>query len=112
MNDSTSSTIASPGNTAIHQARSTYPRPSDSIRPQLGAGGWVPSPTKDSAASARTANARLTEVWTMIGGAAFGRTWRNSSRRSEAPIERDARTYTLSRTPSTAERVTRANTGV
>ncbi len=69
-----------------------YPRPSDSIRPQLGSGGWVPRPMNDRAASARTANARLTEVCTMTGGAAFGRTCRNSNRRSEAPTDREART--------------------
>ena len=65
----------------------------------------------ESAASASTANARLIEVCTMIGGAALGSTCRVSSRQSEAPTDREARTYTSSRTPSTLARVTRAKIG-
>ena len=48
------------------------PRPSASIRPHDGSGGCVPRPRNDSAASARMAKARLTDVCTMIGGGDVG----------------------------------------
>src|SRR5262249_35958207 len=36
-----------PGKATIHQARSTYCRPTLMIEPQLGAGGWIPRPRND-----------------------------------------------------------------
>src|SRR5690606_20846591 len=112
LNDRTTAKMATPGKTAIHQASWMKPRPSASIRPQEGSGGWVPRPMNDSAASARMAKARLIEVWTMIGAATLGRTWRVMIRRSPAPIDRAARTKTCSRTVRTLARVTRAKIGV
>lgn len=112
LNESTTAKMASPGNTAIHHASWMNPRPSASIRPHEGSGGWVPSPMNESAASARMAKARLTDVWTITGAATLGSTWRPMMRASPAPIERAARTYTSSRTLSALARVTRAKIGV
>jgi hypothetical protein len=38
----------------------------------MGAGGWIPKPRKDSAASIRIAAAMISVVLTMIGPSAFG----------------------------------------
>ena len=56
-NLSTITKIATPGNTAIHHASVTKPWASKIILPSDGCGGWMPSPRKDSAASARIAKA-------------------------------------------------------
>src|SRR5690606_18620372 len=71
LNASTTTKMATPGKTAIHQACSMNPRPSESIRPQDGLGAWTPRPRKLSAASDRIANARLIEVCTISGAAMF-----------------------------------------
>ena len=42
--------------------------------PQEAPGGWMPSPRKDSEASARMAKATLSEAWITMGARAFGRT--------------------------------------
>jgi len=42
--------IARPGKIPIQGAWRKKPRPSESIRPQLGSGGWVPRPKNDRAA--------------------------------------------------------------
>ncbi len=71
----------------------------------------MPRPRNDSAASARIANASDSEVCTMIGAAAFGSTCMPMIRRSLAPIDVAAVTYSSSRTLSTLARVTRAKIG-
>src|SRR5690606_28979169 len=58
----TLSMIIRPGNTPSHHAWRMKERPSASMRPQLGSGGWVPRTKKLSAASARMANARLMDI--------------------------------------------------
>src|SRR4029079_4010894 len=40
-----------PGKATTHHARSTYCRPTLMIDPQLGAGGWIPSPRDDKPGS-------------------------------------------------------------
>ena len=53
--------------------------------PHEASGGCTPSPRNDSEASARIANATLSEACTTIGVAAFGRTWRQAMRQLGAP---------------------------
>ena len=51
LNASTVMAIARPGKISAHGACASMSRPSDSISPRDGVGGWVPSPRNDSAAS-------------------------------------------------------------
>src|SRR5262249_51639994 len=44
LKPSTVTKMASPGNVAIHQAEARNCRPSTTMLPQLGKGGWAPSP--------------------------------------------------------------------
>src|SRR5947199_329518 len=57
--------------------------------PQEAPGGWMPRPRNDNDASARMAKATLSEAWTTIGGAAFGRTWCQAIRQPGAPRARE-----------------------
>src|SRR5699024_11165687 len=108
----TLSMIMRPGNTPIHHACFMKERPSASMRPQLGSGGWVPSPKKLRAASARMAKARLMETWAIIGPREFGRMCRKSTWRRLRPSAPAAVTYSRWRTLSTAPRATRAKIGM
>jgi hypothetical protein len=60
--------------------------------PHEAAGGWTPSPRNDSDASARIANATLSDACTMIGVAALGNTWRRAIHQPDAPSARAAST--------------------
>src|SRR5690625_4697905 len=108
----TLSMIMSPGNTPIHHACFMKERPSASMRPQLGSGGCVPSPKKLSAASARIANARLTDTWAIIGPSEFGRMCFKSTCSRLRPSAPAAVTNSRWRTLSTAPRATRAKMGM
>src|SRR4029453_16180444 len=46
---STVTRMARPGKVASHHAVDRYTRPSASMPPHVGVGGWTPSPRKDSA---------------------------------------------------------------
>src|SRR5687767_14124952 len=53
LNETTVRTMASPGKVEIHQAVIMASRPSLTIEPHDGVGGWTPNPRNDSAASSR-----------------------------------------------------------
>jgi hypothetical protein len=53
--------------------------------PQLGAGGWMPSPRNDSPLSSRIALPTPSVVATTAGPIAFGSTCRASTRAELAP---------------------------
>src|SRR2546427_351130 len=59
--------------------------PSAIILPQLASGGLMPMPRKDNAASSRSTFPTPSAADTMIGAAAFGRTWRKITRPVPAP---------------------------
>src|SRR5204862_1192884 len=71
---------AAPGPKTIHGADCRYPRPALIMLPHDAAGGWMPRPRNDSDASARIANATLSDACTTIGAVAFGSTWRHATR--------------------------------
>ena len=60
--------------------------------PHEACGGWMPRPRNESEASARMANATLSEAWTMMGLIAFGTTCRAATRQPGAPRARAAST--------------------
>src|SRR5215471_12153761 len=53
LNPSTVTKIATPGKVATHHAEARNCRPSTIMLPQLGSGGWAPSPRYDSPDSMR-----------------------------------------------------------
>src|SRR5947208_336098 len=63
LKPSTASMMATPGASTSQGAMVMYWRPRLSRLPQLGAGGCVPSPRKDSAASTRMTIDRLRLAW-------------------------------------------------
>src|SRR5206468_829486 len=65
-------------------------------QPQLGVGGWVPSPRKESVASTMIEVAMPSVVVTMIGARQFGRTWRRRIHGSRTPSARHASMYSFS----------------
>src|SRR5262249_20687157 len=82
LRPSTVKKIASPGNTESQGAALIWSRASESMLPQLGKGGRMPSPRNDSAASARIAPPMPRVAITIKGPRMFGRTWVNMMRRS------------------------------
>ena len=90
LNASTDSRTIAPGNRARSgrfQMKFCAPL---SMLPQVGVGGWIPSPRYDSADSVRIAFATPSDAETMIAGIAWGRTWRRMIRSSRAPSVRAA----------------------
>src|SRR5713226_11400 len=73
----------SPGNVEIHQAESRYSRPSCTMPPQDGVGGWMPRPRKESVASSTMARANSRVAITTIEESTLGSTWRSTTRASE-----------------------------
>src|SRR5262249_19033512 len=65
LTDSTSKVMARPGISATHQASAMRPRPSEIIRPQVGVGGGMPAPRKESDASAMITTPMLSVTSTM-----------------------------------------------
>ena len=66
--------MASPGKIEIQGAVVIWSRASDSMEPQLGKGGRMPRPRKESEASASTAPPMPSVPMTMIGPRMLGRT--------------------------------------
>ncbi len=58
--------------------------------PHSGVGGWAPMPRKPSAAASRMALENDSVAWTMSGAMQFGSTVITISRRSPAPLTREA----------------------
>ncbi|PYP09224.1 MAG: hypothetical protein DMD59_09660 [Gemmatimonadetes bacterium] len=75
--------------------------------PQVGSGGLMPIPRKDSDASSRSTFPTPSAAETMIGAAAFGRTWRKITRPLPAPSARAATTKSRCRSESTSARTSR-----
>src|ERR671917_406811 len=92
LNASTVTKIAKPGAKAIQGATSRYWDPVRSIEPQLGVGGWTPTPRNDRDASVTIAVATSSVAWTMIGAVTFGQTWRRTIAEDDAPETRAAAT--------------------
>src|SRR5690606_39330836 len=82
-----------------------------SMAPHSAVGGCAPMPRKLRAAADKIAPAMIKVHWTIIGPMELGKMWRNIMRKSPAPAARAADTYSYSRTPMTADRVTRASPG-
>src|SRR5215218_183478 len=66
--------IASPGKRVSHQSSATRSAPSSMIVPQLAAGGRIPMPRYDIAASSRITLAMLSAATTSAGASTFGST--------------------------------------
>src|SRR5262249_12010476 len=77
-------------------------------QPQLGVGGWVPSPRKLSVASTMIDVAMPSVVVTMIGARQLGSTWRKRIEGSRTPSARHASTYSFSLIDNTLPRTRRA----
>src|ERR1051325_9497016 len=75
--------------------------------PQLGHGGGTPMPRNESDASSSSTLPTPSAAETMIGAAAFGRTWRKITRPSPAPSARAATTKSRPRSASTSARTSR-----
>src|SRR3989442_15758365 len=71
--DTTARKMKSPGKIAIHGAWFISLGASLSMLPQLGVGGWIPSPRNDSVLSEMIAAATPSVAATMIGASEFGR---------------------------------------
>ncbi|MCY1384226.1 hypothetical protein D9M69_724560 [compost metagenome] len=84
--------MARPGKIEIQGAVVIWSRASESIEPQLGKGGRMPRPRKESAASASTAPPIPSVPMTMIGPAMFGRICSSMMRRLLEPKESAAST--------------------
>src|SRR5262249_30872894 len=84
--------MATPGNVETHQAEPRNCRPSTTMLPQLGRGGWAPRPRYERPDSMRIVWPRSKVVWTTIAGSAFTRRWRTRIRRWLAPRARAAST--------------------
>ena len=103
--------MARPGNVEIHQAFSKSLRPSATIEPQEGVGGWRPNPKKDNPAS-RTITFPMPSVAATITGAkVFGITWRKMMRSRVNPRARAASMNSRSRRLSTSPRTIRVVPG-
>jgi hypothetical protein len=74
----------------IHGASARKRRASLMSRPQLGAGGCVPKPRKESEASATTAAEKTTVSWTTIGEIMLRSIWESTIRIGLAPSARAA----------------------
>src|SRR3954468_2004092 len=108
LNPSTASPMARPGAKDTQGATCSRSRPSATMAPQLGVGGWAPRPTKESAASAMMAPA-IPSVAAMITWLrTLGRRCRRSTRWSWAPRAFAARTYSEPLRTRTWDRTRRA----
>src|ERR1700730_4175337 len=88
LNPKTVTKIATPGKVATHQAEARNCRPSTIMLPQLGSGGWAPSPRYDRPDSMRMVWPRRRVACTMMTGSALTSTWRPRIRRWLAPSAR------------------------
>ena len=70
-------------------------------------GAWMPMPRKDSELSASMTKAKSSVAMVTSVGSTTGRMWRNTIRRSDAPMTRAACTNMRSRISSTSARVVR-----
>ena len=77
--------IASAGNNISHGAVCRYWRPSLTIRPQSGSGGWTPMPMKPSDVESRIANDNRIASSTTIGPSAFGSNSRVITQNADSP---------------------------
>ena len=101
-----------PGKRPYHGAWWRKDRPVLSIEPHEGAGGWVPSPRNESAASSSMATAPVTAIWTTMGVSALSRIVRNMRYAGPTPSARVATTNSRSLSESVLARVRRANDGM
>src|SRR5881628_2928342 len=81
--------------------------PSAIMLPQLASGGLMPIPRNDNDASSRSTFPTPSAADTMMGAAAFGRTWRKITRPSSAPSARAAATKSRCRRDRTSARTSR-----
>ena len=88
----TASTMAIPGNVAIHGACTNASRPVAIMLPQDGAGGGTPIPRKESPDSNVIAFPTANAAATITGVAELGSRWRQKSRWRDRPIARAAST--------------------
>ena len=88
--------MARPGNHTSHGATVMSGRPSLSMLPQVGVGGWTPKPRNDSNDSVRMACVTKSVTVTMIGPRQFGSMWRKMMRAVDAPLARAASTNSFS----------------
>src|SRR5690606_25692965 len=112
LNARTVTKMAAPGKTLIHQAWDRNPCAAKSMPPHDGAGGWMPRPRNDSAASDRIAKANESDVCTINGPVMFGSTCRPRIERPLTPMVRATCTQGSLRTESVLARATRAKIGV
>lgn len=77
--------MATPENTDVHGERVKNARPSESMRPKEGFGGWVPKPKKDNEASTKMAVDKDRLVCTNKTEARLGKMWRPIMRTDRAP---------------------------
>src|SRR5207249_100624 len=89
---STVTMMAMPGNTEIQGAVSRYVRPSFSMLPHDGVGGWAERPRYDSEASIKIACENATVPCTTNGEITFGSTCLSAMTRRGAPSARTAST--------------------
>ena len=97
-----------PGQVEIHHAESRYSRPSCTIPPQDGVGGWMPRPRNESVASSTMARASSRVAMTTMEESTLGSTWRSTTRASEPPRAWIDSTNSRERRTSTCERRMRA----
>src|SRR5215831_10856728 len=97
-----------PGAVEIHQAESRYSRPSCTMPPHDGVGGWTPRPRNDSVASSTMARASSSVAMTTSEESTLGSTCRAMTRTTEPPRAWMASTNSRERSTSTCERSTRA----
>src|SRR6185503_2028082 len=108
LTDRTSAVIASPGIRETHHASAMRPRPSETIRPQVGVGGGMPAPRKLSAASAKITTPMLSVSRTMNVLSTFGRMCVSIMRTSEHPRTLARATKSRCFKASTSPRMIRA----
>src|SRR6185369_2950660 len=97
-----------PGKVEIHQAESRYSRPSWTITPHEGVGGWMPRPRNESVASRMIARASSSVATTTSDDSRLGTMWRRITRAAEPPRAWMASTNSRERSTITCERSTRA----
>ena len=96
------------GISATHQASVSRPRPSEIIRPQVGVGGGMPAPRKDSVASAMITTPMLSVTSTMKVLSTLGRMWVSMMRSGEQPRTSASATKSRCLSASTSPRMMRA----
>ena len=80
--------MASPAKIALQGESSRKLRPSDSMSPSEGVGGWVPRPRKESEASTRIAADSSRLVCTRITRGEIGQDMAEDDARIRAPMAR------------------------